>query len=208
MRRWKAFWEQWGYACVLGLCAVLIGTTAALTHPRQAPPEAPEVTRYADVLPTPSPSAVQTQAAVQSTPEPVTFLMPCEGEMGMEFSQEATVYNQTLAEYAVHEGVDLLAEEGTAVRAVADGTVTRIWEDVLMGHCMQITHRGGYISTYASLHSAGVVEEGAAVSRGQVIGTVGTSAAAECAEGPHVHVELRRTRKLLDPREYLKKSLE
>ena len=206
MRRLTAFWDKWGYACVLGLCAVLIGTTAVLTHPKKAQPEAPEVTRYADILPAPTPAAVQ--AAVQSTPQPVTFLMPCEGNVGMDFAPETMVYNQTLAEYAVHKGVDILTAEGAAVRAMEDGTVTRVWEDVLMGHCMQITHRGGYISTYCSLHSSGVVQEGATVSRGQVIGTAGVSAVAECAEGPHVHVELRRTRKLLNPGDYFQKTLD
>ena len=204
MRRFSAFWEKWGYVCVLALCAALIGTTAALTHPKKEPPAAPEVTRYTVKTPVPTPAAVQ--AAVQTTLQPQTFLMPCEGEIGMGFSREAAVYNQTLAEYAAHNGTDILAKEGAAVRAMEDGTVTRVWEDALMGHCMEITHRGGYISTYCSMHSPGVAEEGAAVSRGQVIGTAGTSAAIECAEGPHVHVELRRTRKLLDPLEYFEIS--
>ena len=206
MRKIKAFWERWGYVCVLALCAALIGTTAVLTRPQEMQPEAPEVTRYAAAEPTPAPAAVQT--VVQSTPETPKYLMPCDGEYGMGFAQEATVYNQTLAEYATHSGVDILTEEGAVVRAMEDGLVTRVWEDALMGHCMEITHRSGYVSTYCSLHSAGVAEEGAAVSRGQIIGTAGTSAAIECAEGPHVHVELRRTRKLLDPAEYLEKTLD
>lgn len=208
MRRFSVFWERWGYVCVLACCAALIGTTAVLTRPPKAQPEAPQVTRYADAAPSATPAPAAVQAAVQTTPQPLTFLIPCEGSIGMGFSQEATVYNQTLAEYAVHEGVDILAKEGAAVRAMADGTVTRVWLDALMGHCLQITHRSGYISTYCSLYSPGVVQEGTAVSRGQVIGTAGTSALAECAEGPHVHVELRRTRKLMDPESFFEDSLD
>ena len=200
------FWERWGYVCVLLFCAALIGTTAVLTRPSQTQPVAPEVTRYVFPTPTPAPAAVQT--VVHTTPQAQTFLMPCQGEIGMTFTETPTVYNQTLAEYAAHTGVDILTKEGEPVRAMESGTVTRVWEDVLMGHCMEITHRSGYVSAYCSLHSAGVVAEGTAVSRGQVIGTAGTSAAAECAEGPHVHVELRRTRKRVDPQKFMEESLD
>jgi len=205
-RRLKAFWDRWGYVCVLRFCAALIGTTAVLTRPVQTQPVAPEVTRYATPTPAPAPAAVQT--VVQATPQAQTFRMPCDGKIGMTYAEAPTVNNQTLAEYTAHTGVDILVEEGAAVRAMESGTVTRVWEDVLMGHCMEITHRGGYISTYASLYSAGVVEEGTAVSRGQVIGTAGTSAAAECAEGPHVHIELRRTRKRVNPQDFFENSLD
>lgn len=206
MRRLKIFWERWGYVCVLMFCAALIGTTAVLTRPPQTEPVAPEVTRYAALTPVPTPATVQT--VVQTTPQVHTFLMPCEGKIGMTFAEAPTVYNQTLAEYTAHTGVDILAEEGVAVRAMDAGTVTCVWEDVLMGHCMEITHRGGYISTYCSLYSAGMVEAGTAVSRGQIIGMAGTSAAAECAEGPHVHIELRRTRKKVDPQGFFENSLD
>ena len=207
MERLRMFWDKWGYLCVLTVCIAFVAVTAVLTRPRQTGNViAPEVTRYAQATPAPKPVAAQPGA--QPTQEPARYLMPAAGQVGMPFSPEAVVYNETLGEYATHNGMDILTEAGEAVRACADGTVTRIWQDELLGHCIEITHRGGYISTYASLHSPGVVEEGAAVSRGQVIGTAGTSARAECAAGPHVHAELRRIHQKLDPAEFFEDSLE
>ena len=130
--------------------------------------------------------------------------LPCEGKTGMVYAPDQLVYQQTLGEYAVHGGVDYLGQEGGVVRAVENGTVTRVWDDALMGRCVEISHRGGYFSLYASLGEEEVVQADEAVSRGQIIGTMGTSAAQECGEGPHLHFELRRLREALDPQKYLK----
>ena len=207
MERLRMLWEKWGYLCVLTACIALIAVTAVLTRPRgEGSVTAPEVTRYAQATPAPKPVAAQ--PAAQATPQPVRWLMPAAGQIGMPYSPDAAVYNETLGEYAAHAGMDILTDEGEPVRACGDGTVTRVWEDALMGYCIEVTHRGGYVSAYASLYSPGVVEEGTAVSRGQVIGTAGTSACTECAAGPHVHVELRRLSQKLDPAEFFEETLQ
>ena len=202
----RAFWSRYGYACVLSACVLMVALTAFFTRRPQPEPVAPEVTRYAQTMPSPrDASAAVTPAPVQTPPR---FLLPCDGKPGMLFAQDALTYSRTLGEYTTHSGADFLGKEGDAVRAIADGVVTGVSEDPLLGHCIEITHRDGYISTYASLATAGLVQPDESVSRGQIIGTMGVSAASECAEGPHLHIELRRLRKRLDPMDYLTDSLD
>ena len=83
-----------------------------------------------------------------------------------------------------------------------------VLEDPLMGNCIEITHREGYITRYGSLATPGLVQEGAKVACGQVLGTMGTSAAIECAEGPHLHFELWQLQEALDPMKFLREDVE
>lgn len=199
-----AFWGKHGYLCVLSACFVLVMTTAVLTRKPAPQPESPETTRYVLESTTPTPRPASVQKTVRPTATAAVFALPCEGKTGMVYAPDQLVYQQTLGEYAVHGGVDYLGQEGDVVRAVENGTVTRVWDDALMGRCVEISHRGGYFSLYASLGEEEVVQADETVSRGQIIGTMGTSAAQECGEGPHLHFELRRLREALDPQKYLK----
>ena len=204
LEKLRAFWEKHGYLCVIFAFFALVMTTAVLTRKPAPQPESPETTRYVleSTAPTPRPASVQ--KTVQPTATAAIFALPCEGKTGMVYAPDQLIYQQTLGEYAVHGGVDYLGQEGGVVRAVESGTVTRVWDDALMGRCVEISHRGGYFSLYASLGEEEIVQAEEAVSRGQIIGTMGTSAAQECGEGPHLHFELRRLREALDPQKYLK----
>ncbi len=201
--KWKRFWDRHGYLCVLSACLLLVAGTALWTRAPEEAAEAPSVTRYASPTPAPTPQPASVDLTIEPAETPAPFVYPCGGEIGMEFAADRLVYNETLGEYRTHEGVDFLGKEGDAVRAAEDGTVTRVWEDPLLGHCIEVTHRDGYITRYASLATAGLVGEGEEVACGQVLGTMGTSAALECGEGPHLHFELRRLQETLDPMKFL-----
>lgn len=201
------FWNRFGYMCVLSACMIMIASTAYFTRMPNLQVEAPQVTKYAVPTPTPSPRAVLADViTVLPTNTPMPFTMPCAGDVGMGFAQDTVIYNKTLGEYATHIGVDFLGDEGDAVRAAEGGTVSKVYEDDLMGYCIEIMHRDGYKSVYASLSSQGLVQVDDTVSCGQVIGTMGTSAIAECDEGAHLHFELWRLRILLNPINYLQED--
>ena len=188
---WKRFWDRFGYLCVLSACLAMVAVTAVWTRP---------------IAEAPQPASVDVTIEPAQTQAP--FVFPCAGQVGMPFAAQTLVYSETLREYRTHEGVDFLGEEGDPVRAAEDGTVTRVWEDPLMGNCIEITHREGYITRYASLATPGLVQEGAKVACGQVLGTMGTSAAIECAEGPHLHFELWQLQEALDPMKFLREDVE
>ena len=96
-----------------------------------------------------------------------------------------------------HRGVDFAAPTGTPVRAVADGTITKAGRQGAYGRFIQIAHAGPYSSAYAHLRRIRKgVKVGTVVKRGQIIGQVGSSGA---ATGPHLHFELHKNGKYINP---------
>ena len=133
-----------------------------------------------------------------------TFYLPVTGKLSAVHDSELQVFSPTMNDYRVHLGVDILAEDASPVYAVADGTVTQIWEDVRMGQCIAIKHNGDAVSIYKNLSTelpTGIIE-GAKVKAGQQIATVGSSAMVEIAEEPHLHFEMTVGGLEVDPLEY------
>jgi murein DD-endopeptidase MepM/ murein hydrolase activator NlpD len=116
---------------------------------------------------------------------------------------EALSYNQTTRDWRVHNGVDIAAEEGTAVCAAADGQVYTTYEDDSMGYTVVIRHEGGYTTKYSSLSQDIPVKAGDMVTMGQTIGYVGASALVETALGSHVHFGVTHQDTPMDPAEFL-----
>jgi murein DD-endopeptidase MepM/ murein hydrolase activator NlpD len=98
-------------------------------------------------------------------------------------------------ERAFHTGLDLRAEIGTPVFATADGEVAFAGYDGEFGHCIRIRHGYGYESSYCHLGSARVTQ-GQKVTRGTMIGSVGTSGR---STGPHLHYEVAVNGSTRDP---------
>ncbi len=120
------------------------------------------------------------------------------------YASDMLVYSSTLKHWSTHTGLDIAAEQGAEVFAALDGTVTKVEENDLMGLTITIEHDDGYQTVYASLDSlADGIAEGATVLRGQVIGAVGTSAAIEVDDGPHLHFEVYSDGAIVNPQTYL-----
>jgi murein DD-endopeptidase MepM/ murein hydrolase activator NlpD len=116
-----------------------------------------------------------------------------------------------------HEGIDFAADRGTPVRAAASGIVVRVdrefvdWDgdaleaaleaavalgytpdetlDRIRGRQVWIDHGRKVVTRYAHLESVADLYAGETVTRGQVIGAVGSSGFEE--GGPHLHFEVR-----------------
>ncbi|CAG9250961.1 Cell wall endopeptidase, family M23/M37 [Burkholderia cepacia] len=98
----------------------------------------------------------------------------------------------------VHSGVDLAAPAGRAVHASERGVVTFIGTEPRgYGKYVVIRHDGGYASYYAHLSAfEPTLRTGMRVARGQRVGAVGSTGT---ATGPHLHFEVRRHDRLVDP---------
>ncbi len=101
---------------------------------------------------------------------------------------------------ALHTGIDLRESYGSAVRAVAAGTVTIAGPESGYGTLVEIDHGNGYTTRYAHLSTVAVTV-GQKVGAGVVIGQVGTSGR---STGPHLHYEVRIAGEPVDPARYLK----
>jgi Meckel syndrome type 1 protein len=101
-----------------------------------------------------------------------------------------------------HDGVDIAAPTGTAIRAAACGSVTVAGVQSGYGNIVCITHSSTFSTCYAHM-SRFAVSEGARVSAGQVIGYVGCTGS---CTGPHLHFETRVNGEAQDPAPYLNGS--
>lgn len=134
----------------------------------------------------------------------VKFIKPVDGEIIKEFSMDSLIYSETLQEWITHRGIDIKAQKATVVKAVSDGKIESIKEDPRYGLSITINHNNGFKSIYSSLLSSEFVKEGEEVKQGQSIGTVGNSAVFESLDGMHLHFELMKDGKYVNPDIYIK----
>ena len=128
----------------------------------------------------------------EATPEPEVWVWPLEGEILAAYSPQAPVWSETLGQWQTHPALDIAGSPGEAVYACRDGVVSEVWSDRLWGNVVVIGHDEGYRSTYAGLNTLEMVKEGDEVRAGQVIGSVGESAACEAERGWHLHFEVTK----------------
>ena len=103
-----------------------------------------------------------------------------------------------------HTGRDYPVNEGTPVKAIADGTVVLAEAQFVTGNSVYINHGDGLIS--ASFHLSAIsVHTGDRVKRGQTIGKVGATGR---ASGAHLHLGIRWLTARVDPQPLLEKPLQ
>ncbi len=142
------------------------------------------------------------------TPTLPTFYAPVKGTVAKAHDKDTAVYSATMDDWRVHLGVDIACNENDKVGAAADGTVSQIWTDPLMGRCISLSHNGGALTIYKNLDPE-IPESltvGSAVKAGECIGLVGDSAIVEIADEPHLHFEMTVDGIHVDPMEYFSPS--
>ena len=150
-------------------------------------------------------SNASTASKGQSTNSQVSFTMPLNREVVNAFSNGELVKSKTLNEWRTHDGIDIKAEKGTAVKSCAAGTVAEVTEDPLWGVCVTINHNAGYVSYYYGLDKNVKVSKNQKVDINETIGAVGDTAIIETAEESHLHFAMKQNGKWLDPSETIKK---
>ena len=100
---------------------------------------------------------------------------------------------------SLHSGVDLAADYGTNVLAVADGTVLDCSYDAAFGYILTLEHENGVQTQYAHL-SEFLVKAGDAVRQGQIIAKTGGSG---WSTGSHLHLGVLIDGEAVDPLEAL-----
>ena len=101
-----------------------------------------------------------------------------------------------------HDGVDLAGRAGTAVVAVASGVVTWAGDRWGYGQLVEINHGNGYVTRYGHNREV-LVEVGDTVTKGRQVALMGSTGR---STGPHVHFEVLRNGRTVDPMKYLRAS--
>lgn len=102
--------------------------------------------------------------------------------------------------YGFHYGIDIAAPRGTAIVAADGGVVSYSGWYGGYGYCIMINHGNGYQTLYGHLSKMSV-KVGQRVSKGQRIGSCGSTGK---STGPHVHFEVRKNGKRVNPDNYLR----
>lgn len=126
-----------------------------------------------------------------------------EYEIGMDFSLTEFTFSQTTREWLIHKAIDFLVPDNAPVMAVLSGKVESVNTTVMDGTVVTIVHKDGMKSIYASLGSNVTVKAGDTVSKGTVIGYATDSGYSEFLEGAHLHFELLKEGKNVNPKDYL-----
>lgn len=127
---------------------------------------------------------------------------PVQGEILAEFSADELVYNETMADWRTHNGLDIAAEAGAEVVSATSGTVKKVMEDDRWGTIVEVETQG-LVCRYAGLAQKTQVKEGDTVTVGQTLGILG-EIAAEIAQPTHLHFEVLEGETYKNPQEYLK----
>lgn len=122
------------------------------------------------------------------------------GWMSSRYGKRTDPFNGRLA---WHAGVDFAGKEGSDVIAVASGVVTWASDRYGYGKLVEINHGNGYKTRYA--HGAEIkVKVGDVVRKGDVVAAMGSSGR---STGPHVHFEVYKNGRTVDPAAYLHRTL-
>lgn len=98
-----------------------------------------------------------------------------------------------------HGGVDFAAPDGSPIRSIGNGRVVYSGKKSGYGNIIEILNQDGYLVSYAH-NRMNLVKKGDRVQRGDLIGYVGSTGR---ATGPHLHLEVRKDDRRMNPIAYL-----
>ena len=178
--------------------------TTATTTKTEITTQTPETTKtpITTAPPTTTKKVTTIDKPTVSTPSYVT---PVEGKLLKNHDSETLVYSVTMNDYRVHLGIDVEAPVGSAVYSIADGKIKSVYQDYMMGTCIEIEHKNGIVSCYKNLGEIlpEGIKEGATVTSGQLIAGVGETAIIEQCDEAHLHFEIKKNDEHVNPLDYI-----
>lgn len=171
-----------------------------MTPPPQKPMAQAASFTPAPTIARPLPQAQGEAPAVQRQLSPLQLSSYVPARAGNRFMRP--VNGQVLSRYGAksgglyNEGVNIAAPRGSAVRAADNGRVVYVGSGAKgYGNLVLIKHADGYITAYAHMDKV-LVTDGQIISRGESIGTVGSTGNVDRAQ---LHFEIRKGRTSIDP---------
>jgi flagellar protein FlgJ len=150
-------------------------------------------------LPTPlRRTALRTYQPVEQAPEKALerLLPPVEGALSSPFGPRVDPIDGSQRS---HRGIDLAATAGMPVKAASDGRVAFSGTAPGYGNIVVLEHADGYETRYAH-NENNLVRKGEEVKAGQVVASVGDTGR---STGPHLHFEVRKDGRAIDPSQLL-----
>ncbi len=132
----------------------------------------------------------------------IIFELPFENaSISKEYADTSLLYDATTKLWCTHQGLDFACTEGQEIKAVYDGKVTKVESSMMNGTVVYLKVSDNLTVVYKGLSSSVQVKEGDEIKKGATIGKI-TSFLAEKADGIHLHLELIKENKNINPTEY------
>jgi murein DD-endopeptidase MepM/ murein hydrolase activator NlpD len=126
----------------------------------------------------------------------IPSLTPTHGYISSHFGKRFDPVRKRMAH---HKGIDIAGPIGDDIAASAGGEIITARSSPSFGKYIEIKHEYGFISRYGHLNRL-KVKKGQKVSQGQIIGERGNSGR---SRGPHLHYEIEKDNKSLDPTQFM-----
>ncbi|MBQ9625436.1 MAG: M23 family metallopeptidase [Clostridia bacterium] len=206
------FLNKQGFYVVLGLSLMVVFVTVMLSMNSNKRAKQQTVQSFYEVEPAEQNGQPVMENMTEEKPteetkkkeQALSLSRPVAGDIIMEYAADKLLYNSTLKQWTTHSGIDIGADEGTAVKAAKGGTVESVKNDALMGTIIVLSHDGGVNTVYANLADEVSLSAGDKVSAGTEIGKIGKTAISEFDMDPHLHFEVIINGEHKNPAEYLK----
>ena len=147
----------------------------------------------------------ETAEAISTTVQPSLdfneedgLVWPIVGDVLINYSMDKTIYFPTLQQYKYNPGIVIAASQGASISAAADGRVTSIGYDSIIGNTVVMDLGNGYELTYGQLENI-TVSEGSYVNVGDGIGTVASPTKYYSTEGSNVYFKLTKDGEPVNP---------
>lgn len=145
------------------------------------------------------------QSTVDLNGQSAAFSWPTTGRISQPYGCTGVVFNARRGSCKhFHDGIDVVSASGTPVRAVAVGVVAysgwNPYDKEGRAYVVDVVHPDGFVSRYGHLLPTNHVRAGELVHTGQVIGKMGSTGK---STGTHLHFELLRNGKDVNPVAYL-----
>lgn len=166
-----------------------VTTAEATTEPKESTTAA-VTEREESTIPSLPPT---TEAVISND----SYALPLTAEIQKEYSADSPVYDETMGDWRVHKGIDFSAENGSEVRSVGQGKVTKVISDTGWGYIVEIDH-GDFTARYCGLQQGTTVKPNDRIEKGDTVGKLG-AIPCEAQQESHLHFETLQSGKNVDP---------
>lgn len=150
-----------------------------------------------------STSPATTEKSKYSKPFEDYFSLPLGTDILRDYAPDRPMYSATMGDWRTHNGIDFQGADGDQVKAISYGTVSSIYEDVLLGTVVEIDHGNGVVARYCGLNKDTIeVDAGSIVEADTLIGFLGT-VPFEKTDISHLHFEIIYNGENTDPLEIM-----
>jgi len=127
------------------------------------------------------------------------YILPLGSEIVRDYSPKIPTYDITMGDWRTHQGIDFLAEEGTAVKSIGNGKVIRVLADKSYGFTVEIDH-GDFVARYCGLSQDKALKVDDRVNQGDTVGYL-ASVPCEALQESHLHFEVMKDGVRVEPLE-------